>query len=93
MTTPVAPPSSPVPAPAAAAGAASAHDTRVETAARDFESLFLTRLVDEMFKDTPLGGDQAVYGNLVTDQFGRYLAGAGGIGLADVLARQMKEAS
>jgi Rod binding domain-containing protein len=74
-------------------GAASGQESRIASAARDFEALFLTKLVDEMFKDTPLGGDGAVYGSLVTDQFGRHLAESGGIGLADILARQMKDAS
>jgi len=95
---------SPAPAPPRAAAAAAAPtaaaptagddvDPRVRDAARQFEGVFMSMLVDEMFTGTELDSAQPVYGGMMTRAFGDALAESGGIGLAAMLTRQMGGAS
>jgi len=82
--------SQPVAAPRATADAAAA-----KKAARDFESVFLSEMLGEMFAglptDGPFGGGQGeeIFRSLMLDEYGKQLAAQGGIGLADGVTRQL----
>lgn len=58
-------------------------------AARDFEAIFLRKLLEPMQKmtgSTQPGNDN--YGSMVTDSMADHLANAGGLGLAEMLAKE-----
>ena len=73
-----------------AAGQAKAH-----AAAQDFEAVFLNSMFQHMFTgidgDGPFGGSGAtgVWRSLLTDQYAKSIAKAGGIGLADQVYRSL----
>ena len=64
-------------------------------AATQFESVFITQMLGEMFNglDTngPFGGGQgeAMFRSLMMDEYGRQIASQGGFGLADSVTRQL----
>jgi len=68
---------------------------RIADACREFESLFLYRLVREMWKTIPKGGaipegfSQGAYRDMYQMELARYVAQRGGIGLADMLIAQL----
>ena len=76
---------------------------RARAAAQDFEAVFLNSMFQHMFTDVdgegPFGGQGAtgVWRSLLTDQYAKSIAKAGGIGIADqvyqsLLAMQEKHA-
>lgn len=80
--------------PLAAARAAKTPDG-VRKAAVEFEAMFLTEMLQPMFeglKTTGLFGEGqagSIYRSLLLDQYGKSMAKAGGIGIADAVAREM----
>lgn len=62
---------------------------RVDAAARDFEAVFLSQMMERMFETVPvseeMGGGFAeeTYRSLLMNEYGKIMANAGGIGLAD----------
>ena len=88
MIVPIPPNVTPAAA-AAPATAAPATDPAIREAAEGFEGIFMTMLVEEMLKGTQVAEGNPVYAGLMTQQFGDQLARSGGIGLADVLERQL----
>ena len=68
---------------------------RAAKVAEDFEAFFLWQVFDGMFAgiptDGPFGGGQAeqVYRSLLTQEFGRFVAKSGGVGIADAVQREM----
>lgn len=86
-----------VPALAAATSAALAApapappvSSEVRDAARAFEGLLLSKLVEEMMKGTGLTESNPVYAGMVTERLGDQLAEGGGIGLAAMLERRLE---
>ena len=79
----------PAPAAAAPAPAATASDPAIREAAEGFEGVFMSILVEEMMKSTEVTKGNPLYSGLMTEKLGDQLARSGGIGLADVLERQM----
>jgi peptidoglycan hydrolase FlgJ len=73
----------------AATSTTDAHEADIKKAAQGMEGVFMSLLVNEMFKGTQITQGQPVYAGLMTEKFGDQLAQEGGIGLADVLARQL----
>jgi len=69
-----------------------------QAAARDFEGFFIARLIEQMFAgirtDGPLGGGFAepMYRSLMINQYGKVITRAGGLGLADPIARTLLSA-
>lgn len=69
--------------------------SRIDTTAEDFEAVFLTQMMERMFdglgEDGPLGGGSAggAYRSMLADQYGKNIAAAGGIGLADQVRREL----
>lgn len=82
-------------APAAGTGATAtpAVDPTIVEAAKGMEGIFMSMLVDEMFKGTDLAGGKSGYGGLITEKFGDALSEAGGLGLQGILTRQLSGAS
>lgn len=89
MTTPIAQTAAPAPAPAAAPTAAAPADPKIREAAEGFEGIFMSILVEEMMKNTEVAEANPLYSGLMTEKLGDQLAGSGGIGLADLLERQL----
>jgi Rod binding domain-containing protein len=83
MTTPIAQTTAP------AAPAATPADPEIREAAEGFEGIFMSILVEEMMKSTEVAEANPLYSGLMTEKLGDQLAGSGGIGLADLLERQL----
>ena len=83
----------------AAAGAAPAKteapDPKALQAARDFEAIFVRQMLKSLEKTTAAGcGAQAsagekTYGSMIVDTLSDSISKAGGLGLADVIARSL----
>jgi Rod binding domain-containing protein len=78
---------------APAAPAATTTDPKIREAAEGFEGIFMSMLVGEMMKGTETEAANPLYTGLMTEKLGDELARSGGIGLADVLERQLGGAS
>lgn len=79
---------------AAALKAAAAKSDKTHTAAQDFEAVFLNTLFQQMFSNVgqgPFNGGPAagVWRSMLTDQYARSFAKAGGIGIADHVQRAL----
>lgn len=67
----------------------------IKQTAQDFEASFLSIMLQQMFKDVqvskPFGGGQGeeMFQSFMTDAFAQQMSKAGGIGLADTVAREM----
>jgi Rod binding domain-containing protein len=67
---------------------------RTKSAAQDFEAVFLNTLFQQMFSNIgkgPFGGGSAagVWRSLLTDEYAKSFARAGGIGIADHVQRAL----
>jgi Rod binding domain-containing protein len=82
-------PLSPAPATGAAAPAAAPAASAIREAAEGFEGIFMSILVEEMMKSTEVAEANPLYSGLMTEKLGDQLAESGGIGLADLLERQL----
>ncbi len=64
-------------------------------AAEEFESFFLTQMLEHMFEgietDGYFGGGygEGVYRSMMLQEYGRVLAKSGGIGIADMVSREL----
>jgi peptidoglycan hydrolase FlgJ len=80
---------------AAAPEKAAPTDPKLLKAAQDFESIFVRQMLKSVEKTTAAGcGTQAAagqqtYGSMVVDTLSDSISKAGGLGLADVIARSM----
>lgn len=69
--------------------------SRVDDAAQDFEAVFLTQMFEKMFEglggEGPLGSGEAggAYRSMLADQYGKTIAAAGGVGIADDVRREL----
>jgi Rod binding domain-containing protein len=72
-----------------------ADPARTRTAAQEFEAVFLNTMFQQMFtaidEEGPFGGGPAlgVWRSLLTDEYARTFAKAGGIGIADHVQRSL----
>lgn len=67
---------------------------RIDKVATDFEAVFLAQMMEQMFADVDLspgfdGPGEDVYKSLMLDEYGKVIAKAGGIGVADHIRREM----
>jgi flagellar protein FlgJ len=80
---------------AAATAKAGAPDPKLLAAAKDFESIFVRQMLKGLEKTTAAGcGTEAsagekTYGSMIVDTLSDSISKAGGLGLADVIARSM----
>ena len=83
----------PAPAPPATPGVGPAGepsvDPQIVEAARGFEGILMSLLLEEMVKGTSIASGNPMYAGLITEKLGDSLAQSGGIGLAAVLERQL----
>lgn len=69
--------------------------TNAHAVAEEFEAVFLSSMLSQMFAgvptDGPFGGGQAeeTYRGLLIEQYGKEIAAGGGIGIADHVAREL----
>lgn len=74
---------------------ATADATRAKKAAQDFEGVFISQMLGQMFSgistDGPFGGGQgeSMFRSLMIDEYGKQLASQGGIGLAPSVTAQL----
>ena len=74
---------------------AKANPEALKAAAQDFESFFLTSMMEQMFAgietDGMFGGGQgeSVFRSLLNQEYGKAIASSGGVGIADMVYRQM----
>ncbi len=68
---------------------------RMKETAQDFEAVFLSEMLRPMFAnieaEAPFGGGagEKIYRDMQVDEYGKAIAKAGGIGLADNILREM----
>ena len=61
----------------------------------EFEAFFMTQMLEHMFKDIPTDGyfgggyGEGVYRSFMLQEYGRVLAKAGGLGIADMVSREL----
>lgn len=89
MTTPLAAVSAPAAPAAAAPPAAGPADRAIREAAEGFEGVFMSMLVEEMMRSTEVAKGNPLYTGLMTEKLGDQISRSGGIGLADVIERQL----
>jgi len=77
---------------------ADAPDPALLKAAKEFESIFVRQMLKSLEKTTAAGGNakptagQSTYGSMIVDTLSDSISKAGGLGLADVVARSMMAA-
>ena len=85
-------------APAAAEPAHARNRKEVERAAEEFEAVFLAQMLEHMFEgiraDGPFGGGHAeeMYRSFMLQEYGKAMAKGGGVGIADMVKREMLRA-
>jgi Rod binding domain-containing protein len=84
-------------APAATTSRSAGNPEEARHTAQEFESLFLAQFAQIVFSgvksDGPFGGGPAedIFKNLLAEEYGKNLARAGGIGIADSVYRQLMQ--
>lgn len=70
-------------------------DSQIDKVSRDFESLFIGMMLEHMFGDSvgeeAFGDKQSadVYKGMLTEQYGKEIADAGGIGIASYVRAEL----
>ena len=76
-------------------GAKGVSAEKIDAVAHEFEAQFISQMLENMFSgiDTKesLGGsgEEETYRSMLTDEYGKLMARAGGIGVADSVKREM----
>lgn len=73
---------------------AQASQAKVDEAAQEFESVFLSQMLQHMFADVDMspmadGPGKEIYQSMLVDEYGKIISRAGGIGLADHVKREI----
>ena len=74
---------------------ATANFARAQKAAKEFEGVFITQMLGQMFSgietDKTFGGGQGetMFRSLMIDQYGKQIASQGGLGLASTITAQL----
>lgn len=67
----------------------------VDATARDFEAVFISQMFEQLFEgvqtDGPMGGGngERIFRSMMIQEVGRQMASQGGLGLADVVKREL----
>ena len=68
----------------------------VKKIAGDFESMFISQMVEQMFTGDSLGGDafgspesDEIYKSMMVDEYAKAIVKSGGIGIADYVKREL----
>jgi len=84
--------------PALRASAQPRGEAEIRKAAEEFEALFVSQLTSYMFagleSDGPFGAGpgESIYRNMLSEEFGKAAARAGGFGIADAVYRELMNA-
>lgn len=76
-------------------GAANASEAKIDAVAKDFEAQFISSMMENMFSTVEVseefGGGHAeeIYRSMIINEYGKLMARAGGIGVADHVKREM----
>ncbi len=68
---------------------------KMDEVAKEFEAQFISQMLESMFSgietDGPMGGGEAesTYRSMLTNEYGKLISRAGGIGVADHVKREM----
>lgn len=75
------------------------NEETVSEAAKEFESMFLTQMLEHMFKDVKMGGmidkdgsteaGDEIYKGFMAQEYGKAIADAGGIGIASQIKQEL----
>jgi len=75
------------------------HDAeRAKQTAQDFEAQFLSQMIEQMFSGVGTSGlfgggnGEKMFRSMMFEQFGKVLARAGGVGIADAVQREILKA-
>lgn len=74
---------------------ASERETKIRAAAKDFEAMFISQMLEHMFSDIKMdpmsdgGLSDGVYKSMMITEYGKIMSEAGGIGVADHVTRQL----
>lgn len=85
----------PVTLPPAAVPALAKNKLQVQRAAKEFEAMFMTEMLNHMYTDIetdgPFGGGhgEEVFRSFMIEQYGRMVADSGNTKISDTLAREM----
>jgi Rod binding domain-containing protein len=77
-------------------GAKNMTPEKAETASKDFESMFISQMVEQMFGETEgseaFGSDESdqVYKSLMVQEYGKMITQSGGIGIAAQINSDVK---
>lgn len=67
----------------------------IDATARDFEAVFVSQMLEQMFADVktdgPMGGGsgERIFRSLMIQEVGRQMSAQGGIGLGDTIKREL----
>ena len=82
-------------APPTARTLAAKNGSQIDKAAEEFEAVFLSQMLSHMFEgvraDGPFGGGKAeeMFRSFMLQEYGKVMAATGGVGLADMVKREM----
>lgn len=68
---------------------------RIRAAAEEFESVFLSQMLEPMFKEIETdgmfggGSSEKIYRSVMLQEYGKALARSGGVGIADAVEREV----
>lgn len=68
---------------------------KIDETAKDFESLFISQMVENMFGESigesAFGSDESndIYKGMMTQEYGKIISKSGGIGIADYVKREL----
>ncbi len=85
----------PLPASPSLPNVSSVPGNKIRETAEEFESVFLSSMLSQMFAglptDGPFGGGHAeeTFRGMLIEQYGKEIAATGGIGIADEVAREL----
>lgn len=80
---------------AKAGGGKTLDPQKVEASAKDFEALFISQMVEQMFGESSgesafgSGESDEVYKSLMVQEYGKMITRSGGIGIADYVKREL----
>ncbi len=70
-------------------------EAKLKDACEQFESLFISQMLNEMRKSIPksedAGKEQDTYDGMMYDEISKSMAASGGVGMANILYQQVKD--
>lgn len=76
-------------------GAKGMNAEKIDAAAKDFEAVFISQMVESMFGESSgesaFGSDESndIYKGMMAQEYGKIITNSGGIGIADYVKREL----